>query len=435
VTYFEGQPDMWNTKPPLLIWFQALFMKLLGVNELAVRLPSALAALFTCLTLLVFSRWFLKSFWFGFIAVVVLITSHGYVNFHAARTGDYDALLTFFTTAYCLFFFAFCETNRTKLLYFFFAGVALAALTKGITAFLFLPGLAIYSLLARQFLPLLQNKHFYAGLISCVVVVLGYYFLREAYNPGYLAAIWENEFGGRYLKANEGHEGGFWYYYNNFLAVKYAAWYLLVPAGLVLGFFHRNQRKNRITVFAALCILTFFFFISVAKTKLEWYDVPLYPFLAILTSIFLTYVFNYLQQLQWVKETLRVNIAPYLFLFLVALVPYRRILDITFKPKENGGDVEFYEIGYFLKDALKGKQDVNGQFLLYEGYNAHNRFYVKALQDKGIKIDLKDWQNLNPNDVVIVPQASLKQYLTDHYTFDMLREIGGIGNYRIIGKK
>src|SRR5690606_31525207 len=91
VTYFEGEPDMWNTKPPLLIWFQVLFMKILGVNELAVRLPSAIAALFTCITLLVFSLKYFKRFWFGFIVVFILVTSSGYVNIHASRTGDYDA--------------------------------------------------------------------------------------------------------------------------------------------------------------------------------------------------------------------------------------------------------------------------------------------------------------------------------------------------------
>ena len=47
VPEFEGQPDLYGTKPPMLIWAQGSAMALLGVNELAVRLPSALAALFT----------------------------------------------------------------------------------------------------------------------------------------------------------------------------------------------------------------------------------------------------------------------------------------------------------------------------------------------------------------------------------------------------
>lgn len=105
VTHFDGSPDMWNTKPPMLIWFQVFFMKIVGANELAVRLPSAIAAFFTCIVLLIFSLRYLKNSWIGFIAVFVLITSHGYINLHATRTGDYDALLTLFTTSSGLFFF------------------------------------------------------------------------------------------------------------------------------------------------------------------------------------------------------------------------------------------------------------------------------------------------------------------------------------------
>src|SRR6476469_4901663 len=47
VTYYGGQPDMWNTKPPLMIWLQVFFGNLIGFNELSIRLPSAFAALFT----------------------------------------------------------------------------------------------------------------------------------------------------------------------------------------------------------------------------------------------------------------------------------------------------------------------------------------------------------------------------------------------------
>src|SRR4051812_9188165 len=49
VPYYDGKPDMWNTKPPLLLWFQVFFMKTIGVDEIAVRLPSAIAAFFTCM--------------------------------------------------------------------------------------------------------------------------------------------------------------------------------------------------------------------------------------------------------------------------------------------------------------------------------------------------------------------------------------------------
>jgi len=108
---------MWNTKPPLLIWVQVFLMRILGVNELAVRLPSAFAAFFTCIVLLIFFRRHLKNFWFGFISILVLVTSYGYIDLHASRTGDYDALLTLFTKLSGLFFFAFCATKNYKHIY------------------------------------------------------------------------------------------------------------------------------------------------------------------------------------------------------------------------------------------------------------------------------------------------------------------------------
>src|SRR5688572_13968954 len=61
-TYYSGVPDNWNTKPPLLIWLQVILMKTIGVNEVAIRLPSAFAAFFTCLALLAFCIKYLKSF-------------------------------------------------------------------------------------------------------------------------------------------------------------------------------------------------------------------------------------------------------------------------------------------------------------------------------------------------------------------------------------
>ena len=98
ITYFKGNPDMWNTKPPLMIWFQVFFIKLFGVGELAIRLPSAIVAFLTCVSVMFFSLKYLKSYWFGLFAVIILITSDGYISIHGARTGDYDSLLVFFLT-------------------------------------------------------------------------------------------------------------------------------------------------------------------------------------------------------------------------------------------------------------------------------------------------------------------------------------------------
>src|SRR5215207_3917561 len=98
--YYEGAPDMWNTKPPLLIWAQVLSMHFLGINEFALRFPSALAAMGTCILLLWFCTIVLGRAWCGVMSAAVLATSMAYVSNHGGRTGDYDAPVVFFMCAY-----------------------------------------------------------------------------------------------------------------------------------------------------------------------------------------------------------------------------------------------------------------------------------------------------------------------------------------------
>ena len=105
VPHFEGHPDNYGTKPPFLVWMQAIGMKIFGVNELAVRLPSALAGVATVLLLWFFAGRVLNRPISGFFAGLILVTSQLYIDKHAAISGDYDALLTLFQTFYLLCFY------------------------------------------------------------------------------------------------------------------------------------------------------------------------------------------------------------------------------------------------------------------------------------------------------------------------------------------
>ncbi len=435
VTHFDGSPDMWNTKPPLLIWLQVMCMKTFGINELAVRFPSALAALFTCLALLVFSLKYLKKYWFGFIAVFVLITCHGYINIHATRTGDYDALLTLFTTTSGLFFFAYCENKNQRFLYLFFLTTALAVLTKSITGMLFMPAILIYSIIQKEFIPLLRNKHFYIGLSSFLVMVVGYYLLRENFNPGYIDAVSKNELGGRYLEVIENHQNHFWYYFNNFIDFQITVWHLFIPCGFIVGLAIKDKKINRLTLFSLLMIFTFFIIISTAQTKLEWYDVPMYPFLAIVIAIFIHFIFEILQHSPLINQMLRVNTMPFLLLFFIGITPLQNMIKKTYKPQEYSWDKEFYELGYYLKEAIKGKHDLNNQYLVYDGYNAHNQFYINILNNQGTNISVKACDQLKPNDLVIAQQNEVKQKIESSYDYKEIQHKGNIITYQIHGRK
>jgi 4-amino-4-deoxy-L-arabinose transferase-like glycosyltransferase len=424
VTYCYGQPDLWNTKPPLMIWMQLAFVKLIGFNELAIRLPSAIATFFTCLLLLLFTGKYLRRSlhprWFAFVTVLVLVCMDGYICLHGTRTGDYDALLTLFTTASTLFFFAFMESGKRNYLYLFFLCLSLAILTKGIAGLLMTPALLIYVLLRGQIACLLRDKHFYYGLTVFLIITAGYYLLREFLSPGYLQAVWENELGGRYLEPNEEHTGGFWYYYNNFTEYSMRIWYLPLLCGFFLGITSADQRVRRLSQFSGLVIITYFLVISLAKTKLPWYDLPMYPFMAILVAVLIHYIFSLLAAFTLTAANAGLKpkvltMLPYLFLLIVFITPYTFIWRKTYLPEQRKRDMEEFNTAYFLKDAANGKHEINNNFIVLKGLSIQVRFYINMLQHKGIHVDFKDWEKLEENDRIICGQREMQDYIRTHY--------------------
>lgn len=434
VTRYEGQPDMWNTKPPLTIWSEVISMKILGVSETSLRLPSAIAAFLTCCLLLYICVRYLKSFRLGFIVVMVLITSNGYIEIHGTRTGDYDSMLTLFTTAFCFLFYIFLETNQLKYYYAFFVCVTLAILTKSVTGLMFAPALVLFALYQKKLLALLKNPHTYAGLAIIVIFAGGYYWLRESQNHGYLKAVWENELGGRYGSAIENHKQPIQYYYNNFIDFQLTAWYLLVPCGAILGFYFKNERLRKVVQYSTLLAIVFFAIISTASTKIEWYDLPLYPFLAILIGVCINFLFDLVRDMKLTHTYLSYNSAPMALLIFLFFTPYHKIFKKT-QSKDEPPYYYNYALSHYLQDAVKGEIECNNDFLLYEGYNAQNLFYVMQLQDKGIKFSMKDWTKLEAGDTVVVYQENLRNYVYGTYEHEWLSSRDWVTRIRIKGRK
>jgi 4-amino-4-deoxy-L-arabinose transferase-like glycosyltransferase len=437
VTHFEGKPDMWNTKPPLMIWFQVFFMKLFGDRELSVRLPSALGAFLTCLTILFFSVRYAKDFWYGFIAIVVLVSAVGYINHHAVRTGDYDALLTLFTTLYCLSFFIFVETNSRRFLYLTFIAIILAALTKGIGGMFFIPALMLYSIIRKKFLPIVKSRDTYIGIALFLFVVVGYYLLRENHNPGYIKAVWANELGGRYFETIEGHKAEFWFYYKMLVKYHFPYWCLILPVGVLVGFLHPDQFFRKLTWFLTLMVGFYFLVISFGQTKLEWYTVPMYPFLAMIVAIAIHFVFGITKSFFEKKKSYGLfKVMPYVLLIAIFIHPYSAIARRTIKPRVFPWDEEFYRIDYYLKDAIKGQHNVNGYNVLLNGVDSNTLFYIRVLRDKGVDISAKfDWMNLTEGEKAIVHQKGVHEYIELNFEYDVVARTDNIALYRINKKK
>lgn len=438
VTYFKGIPDMWNTKPPLLVWCQVVLMKLIGVNEWAIRLPSAFAGILTCTTIFSFSFYYLKNFWLGFLSVIVLVSSQGYIDEHVVRTGDFDALLTLFTTLMGVFAFIYVETKQSKYIYLFFSVSALAVLTKGIAGLLFLPGIFAFVVLQKGLITLLKNKHAYVALLFFLLIVLGYYMAREFFNEGYLQAVWDNELGGRYLAENEEHNGPFWFYLKDMFTRDFVLiYYVLIPIGGWLGLKSNDEKTKRFFLFSILITFLFLIVISFAKTKLRWYEVPVYPWFAFFIARAIEDEFRRLVVFFKNRKSIFFRSIPYLFLFFIMLIPYFRSLKRVFKITEHEWNIELYEVSYYLRDALINNVNLNNQFLLTEddAYRPFEMFYVELLKDKGINISIESLEEMKEGQVVFTSIKETSDFVKENYLYTVLQSKGNVVTYKLHGKK
>jgi 4-amino-4-deoxy-L-arabinose transferase-like glycosyltransferase len=300
VTTYLHHPDLWNTKPPLLIWLMAAFFHIFGPSEWALRLPSALAALATCCMVYCLCRNVTRCRLAGIAGALVLMTTYGFVAPHVARTGDYDSLLIFFTTTILASCYRILEVIRAgerptrKLLTITALALAGGIMTKGIAGLLILPGIALAALAGGVTLKTFADWRIWFAACGPLVLAGCFYFAREAVDPGYIRAVWANELGGRFMSqlADQDHPAVF------YLIELFRPWtsqkstfYLgsAVPwiwsALIFLPFGIRNAQTGPATKYLAIVLAVFLIIISAAKTKFTWYAAPAYPVMACLTVI------------------------------------------------------------------------------------------------------------------------------------------------------
>ncbi len=419
VTTYEGVPDMWNTKPAMLIWLQAISMKLFGANELAIRLPSALAGFGTMMLLfLFFSRKLARSD-IGIFSGLTLMTTSGYVSHHVTRTGDYDALLILFMI--CIMVFAFLWVEHKKLKYLVWAAVATACmgLTKGVQGFVMFPGIALFLLVDKKLLWVLRQKSFWIAGVLSLLAILSYYVAREQFNPGYMEEVWIQELGGRFMREKGSHMQPLFYHLENIIYRQFVPWVYILPVGIVLGLLSGNQVIRRITGYFTIVALTYFFFISMAKTKLDWYTAPLYPMFSVIVGIGVAELIRrVIGKIDSNKTNLKV-VLPIVLSILIFSIPYARIIDFAYNPLE-GERHNWWQ--HKIGECLRQLDHYDQLNISFAGYNAHAIFYIKALNAEGKDMKSFYTPDLPEGELALICQDSARKILKEQFEFEHIED-------------
>jgi 4-amino-4-deoxy-L-arabinose transferase-like glycosyltransferase len=284
--------DLYNTKPPFAIWAMTISVKFFGFNELGVRMASAVFAFLSCMVLFGLGLKIFKNGWSALALPLVLASSYGFVGEHIARTGDTDCILAFWILLQSVLLLGYTNSTTAKQanMYLILTGIAfsMGCLTKGIAGLTALPGMFAWVLYSRKLKSLFQAPGFYIAIILFIVLVPGYYVLRNHLTPGYWNTMWHFEVGGRLAQQEflNPEPRPFYYFYKMMVAEdRLFQWIFILPLSVGVIVWSKPSRERTTGLALLFMLVGVSFSLGVSQTKLFWYDAPLYPLIAAVIGI------------------------------------------------------------------------------------------------------------------------------------------------------
>ncbi|MDR0803084.1 glycosyltransferase family 39 protein [Fluviicola sp.] len=415
--YFDGKPDLFNTKPPLTTWIQILSVKVFGYNELALRMPSALAAATSVIIVYRFISKHFSILW-AWISALILLTSTGFIHFHTARTADSDSLLCLFVLVSNLYFLKYLMTDEKKYIFLFFIFMSLAFATKMYAALLFIPAYMILLIRYKRFLTFIFNRHFLAGIGLFLVTAIGLILLREMDSPGYFREILLKD-AGRVLTVVENHKESTTFYFDNFFKTRFSIWFILLLIGASLAFLIEDKLNRSFLLSLTVLTIIYLTIITFSITKLEWYDMPLYPIISIIAAYPVYYIINTSISNSDPKKWLK-----YITILIVVFIyPYHMLFDKSQSNRMPTGEKKQEANEQYIFSKINQNSNLNNIKVYYSGYNGSLIFYKYKLAMLNQAIELSNTGEFHLNDRVLVSNDSLINKMNQHYTFSTIDQI------------
>jgi 4-amino-4-deoxy-L-arabinose transferase-like glycosyltransferase len=280
---------LWLEKAPLLYWGQALFYSILGVNELAARLPSACGALFVVLSVWATSRRGLgqrSAFYVGVVASTMIAI----VVFAHAGSTDMTLCTTLCGALVCLW--RATQSEKRGLLWMLGAGAFAGGsmLAKGLIGPLLIALIfGLWCLWARPAIKGTKAQKFAAAGASLVVFfavsATWYAPIWLKYGEFFWTEFFVNQHFKRFTSNEYNHPQPFYFYLviAPLCTLPWMLWFFAALRDLPTLKPRLNQRDS-LLAFAWVWALVPIAFFSLSGSKLPSYILPSFPALAILVG-------------------------------------------------------------------------------------------------------------------------------------------------------
>lgn len=282
---------VWLHKQPLALWAISASLKLFGVNELALRLPSVLLSTLGIWLMFGVGRHFFGNR-VGFLSAF-LFSIHGMIIELASGRRATDHIDAFFTCLVLLAVYLAIQASRHKGLLTNAAcgfAIGLAVLTKWLPALIVLPVWLLLVLDSRKYS--YQAIAAYGSLVfgvALLVFVPWQVFVHYAYPQ---EAYWEQHYNYLHLfEGLEGHDQPIYFHFDK-LRMIYGELVYLPVLWFIVKTFKRPQALKRWAVLVWFALP--FAFFSFAATKLPAYTLISAPAIFMMTALFFEYLKRHL---------------------------------------------------------------------------------------------------------------------------------------------
>jgi 4-amino-4-deoxy-L-arabinose transferase-like glycosyltransferase len=283
---------LWFEKPALLYWMAAAAYRLLGVSELAARMPSAISAL--ALMIFLFQTILRRiSPAAAFVTCLILITSPLFIGY--ARAGVPDMLLTAaMSVAFLSVYLAATATSRgrgrarTGYWSLACASAGAAVLAKGLV------GIIIFIIVLAAAYAVNPGFRFIRGrevalgtAVFLAVASIWYAPVTARHGQEFIREFFINHHFKRYLTDTYHHPQPVYFFLIILVAGVFPWTFLLIPAirRIRLSELRRSTPRSLLLSLAWVWLIACLVFFSFSESKLPGYILPAVPALAILIGM------------------------------------------------------------------------------------------------------------------------------------------------------
>jgi 4-amino-4-deoxy-L-arabinose transferase-like glycosyltransferase len=222
----NGQP--WLEKPPLYYWQAMLSYSVLGVSDVAARVPSAIDATLLVIAVYLFFRRFRRGVEID--AALITASCAGIVGYARAASTDMPLAASFGIGM--LSWWAWRESNKRIYLALFYLFVGLGTLAKGpVAPFLAAVIIVLFAILIREW-HLITKTLWVPGVLLFLVVSLPWYIAVDLRNPQFFREFILEHNLARFSTNLYHHPEPFWYYLP-VIGLTLVPWVVFVIAAFV----------------------------------------------------------------------------------------------------------------------------------------------------------------------------------------------------------